>query len=592
VTQLTVPEGTGYVAYTIGATPSTGPFVFNNVYFLPSEVAVFSTTGFGTASAVQTPLVSGTDYNLVGQPADDGYWSGTVTLLAARSNVTIEIQRTLADTKATNFPITGAISIFAMNTLFSRLFSWVQDLRRLVKIASNITYAQIVAALGYTPANKAGDTFTGDVTAPDLIASGTAKGAVVLSERSDGVSPAVEWHNLANPTGYRWWVGKLQAGGGLHLGLYQDDGVTLIREFLLGADGSLTTPSGIVLNSDKSIMTTTLAIGTTDDRAASTKFVNQVVGGIVGGLLYQGTWNASTNVPHLASGVGTPGTYYAVAVAGSTMLDGAGPWHVGDWVVFSGGVSNQWQMFQGAMVAAEIIAALGYTPANQAGDTFGGVIAMSNAAPSLQWNMTGNGADLKNWRMTENAGGQLVLSAYTDAGVIQNSIIFNRDGTIAGSKPTQDLTAEVVLAAPANQITIAFPTGARVVELWFDLVLTPVANNVINLKAVQNGVPNVGASSYSYGYGALYSLNSYIATQATGAFVPIGGSLTQARGMIRLTNPGAFNGNGNWSGLDLSNTFYNYMNSILCGLSGVNGFQVTTASNFATGSYLRILSVT
>ena len=53
------------------------------------------------------------------------------------------------------------------------------------------------------------------------------------------------------------------------------------------------------------------------------------------GLDYQGTWNASTNTPTLASGVGTQGHYYIVSVAGTTNLDGVTDWQVGDWAVYS-----------------------------------------------------------------------------------------------------------------------------------------------------------------------------------------------------------------------------------------------------------------
>ena len=61
---------------------------------------------------------------------------------------------------------------------------------------------------------------------------------------------------------------------------------------------------------------------------------------IVGGLSYQGTWNASTNSPALASGVGTNGHYYVVSTAGSTNLDGITDWQIGDWVIFNG---TSWQ---------------------------------------------------------------------------------------------------------------------------------------------------------------------------------------------------------------------------------------------------------
>jgi hypothetical protein len=59
-----------------------------------------------------------------------------------------------------------------------------------------------------------------------------------------------------------------------------------------------------------------------------------------GGLDYQGTWNASTNTPTLASGVGVNGYYYITATAGSTNLDGITDWQIGDWAIFNGTV---WQ---------------------------------------------------------------------------------------------------------------------------------------------------------------------------------------------------------------------------------------------------------
>jgi hypothetical protein len=61
---------------------------------------------------------------------------------------------------------------------------------------------------------------------------------------------------------------------------------------------------------------------------------------VAGGLSYQGTWNASTNTPTLASGVGTNGYYYITATAGSTDLDGITDWQIGDWLMFNGTV---WQ---------------------------------------------------------------------------------------------------------------------------------------------------------------------------------------------------------------------------------------------------------
>jgi hypothetical protein len=61
---------------------------------------------------------------------------------------------------------------------------------------------------------------------------------------------------------------------------------------------------------------------------------------VAGGLSYQGTWNASTNTPTLASSTGTNGYYYIVSTAGSTNLNGITDWQIGDWLLFNGSV---WQ---------------------------------------------------------------------------------------------------------------------------------------------------------------------------------------------------------------------------------------------------------
>jgi len=64
------------------------------------------------------------------------------------------------------------------------------------------------------------------------------------------------------------------------------------------------------------------------------------LGNIIGALVYQGSWNASTNTPTLTSSVGNKGDYYIVSVAGTTNLNGITDWQVGDWAVFNGSV---WQ---------------------------------------------------------------------------------------------------------------------------------------------------------------------------------------------------------------------------------------------------------
>lgn len=62
----------------------------------------------------------------------------------------------------------------------------------------------------------------------------------------------------------------------------------------------------------------------------------QIPDSLIGGTVYQGTWNANTNSPALSSGSGTKGHYYVVSVAGTTSLDGVSSWALGDWAIFNG----------------------------------------------------------------------------------------------------------------------------------------------------------------------------------------------------------------------------------------------------------------
>lgn len=57
-----------------------------------------------------------------------------------------------------------------------------------------------------------------------------------------------------------------------------------------------------------------------------------VLGSTLAVLDYRGNWDASTNAPTLATGVGTAGHLYVVSVAGSTALDGITSWSIGDYL--------------------------------------------------------------------------------------------------------------------------------------------------------------------------------------------------------------------------------------------------------------------
>jgi hypothetical protein len=82
------------------------------------------------------------------------------------------------------------------------------------------------------------------------------------------------------------------------------------------------------------------SIASTDSILTAFGKLQGQVNDLIGGLQYQGTWNASTNTPNITSGVGTDGHFYIVSVAGNTTIDGVSGWQVGDWIVFH---SPAWQ---------------------------------------------------------------------------------------------------------------------------------------------------------------------------------------------------------------------------------------------------------
>ena len=82
------------------------------------------------------------------------------------------------------------------------------------------------------------------------------------------------------------------------------------------------------------------AVSASDSILSAFGKVQNQINGLVGGVIYKGTWNAETNTPTLTSSVGTQGWYYIVSVPGSTDLNGITDWKDGDWAIYNGSV---WQ---------------------------------------------------------------------------------------------------------------------------------------------------------------------------------------------------------------------------------------------------------
>jgi hypothetical protein len=124
-----------------------------------------------------------------------------------------------------------------------------------------------------------------------------------------------------------------------------------------------------------------------------------------GGLSYQGSWNASTNTPTLASSVGVNGYYYIVSVAGSTNLNGITDWQVGDWAIFNGTV---WQKIDQTNLVSSVNGQTGVVSIAYAD--------LAGSIPTWNQNTTGTAAGLSTTLAIGSGGtGQTTASAAFNA---------------------------------------------------------------------------------------------------------------------------------------------------------------------------------
>jgi hypothetical protein len=180
-----------------------------------------------------------------------------------------------------------------------------------------------------------GVTVTGDVTASgtvnaDTYFQSTDASAVLATNGAGSV--------FLRPNGPGSGTGALSvASSGNVVAL----GTVTAPTFLGDLDGTINTATTAV----------TKANATNDTTVATTAFVQNLIGTIPAGLVFQGTWNAATNTPTLTSGTGTTGHFYIVSTSGSTNLDGVTDWVTGDWAVFiEQGATDAWEKVDNSSV--------------------------------------------------------------------------------------------------------------------------------------------------------------------------------------------------------------------------------------------------
>ena len=167
-------------------------------------------------------------------------------------------------------------------------------------------------------------------------------------------------------------------------------------------------------------------------------------GGVAGGVIYRGTWDAATNNPTLTSGVGTKGDYYVVSVSGNTNLDGITDWVAGDWAIFNGTV---WQKVDNTEVVYVSNVATG-TGLTGGPITTTGTISIANTTVTA--GVYGSASEVA--QVTVNAQGQLTnasnvgitIAVANVTGAVPNTVnVIAGTGLSGGGALTNNVTLAI-----------------------------------------------------------------------------------------------------------------------------------------------------
>ncbi len=224
-----------------------------------------------------------------------------------------------------------------------------------------------------------------------------------------------------------------------------------------------------------------------------------------GAVVYQGTWNATTNTPALASGVGTKGFYYKVSVAGTTAIDGNNQWNAGDTIIFDGAA---WDKIDG--IANEVVSIAGLTGAISAP-------SLKSALAITASDVSGLGASAL-WNSVSFSG-TIPFSGlnYMPRQVVSGAIAFTpASNPVAGAQCYVRVIADGVnVPSFAGFLEAGFSSGYNntpgidnQILFWYDGITPwyaveqqvnaqPVAVPYYSSSQVTTGIPNVVAITFS-----------------------------------------------------------------------------------------------
>ena len=194
-------------------------------------------------------------------------------------------------------------------------------------------------------------------------------------------------------------------------------------------------------------------------------------------LVYEGTWNASTNSPTLASSVGTNGHYYVVGTSGSTNLNGVTDWVTGDWVIFNG---STWQKIDQTNLVSSVNGEVGAVVLDAA--DVGAIATVASADASVTVTTVGTAVDLS--IATTAAVTNLIAQVRNETGatLTKGTVVY-----ISGAAGNKALVSKAIATSDS--------TSAQT----YGVIRADIPNNQNGYAVVVGEISGIDTSAYADG---------------------------------------------------------------------------------------------
>ena len=231
-------------------------------------------------------------------------------------------------------------------------------------------------------------------------------------------------------------------------------------------------------------------IADTDSILTAFGKVQNQINGLIGGSIYKGTWDASTNTPTLTSSVGTAGNYYIVSVAGTTNLNGITDWQIGDWVIYQG---TEWEKVDNTDAVVSV-------------NGFTGAVSLTTSNIS-----EGSNLYYTDVRARTSISGSTGISYNSTTGVITNSA---PDQTVSLTASTGISTTgtypsfTITNTAPDQTVALTSGTGISATGTYPNFTITNTAPDQV-VALTQGGTTTISGTYPNF---TISSADQYVGT--------------------------------------------------------------------------------